>query len=82
VLVALFPGDGVGPEVIEQAARVLGRGCGDRLTFEEAPSNRVHGRGGPDRAGGRGRDRGRRPHRGSGRPASTSQMGDAVVAAL
>jgi len=36
-LIALLPGDGIGPEVIEQAVRVLDAVCGDTLTFEEAP---------------------------------------------
>jgi 3-isopropylmalate dehydrogenase len=36
MLVALLPGDGIGPEVIEQAVRVLRVVCGDALTFEEA----------------------------------------------
>ncbi|TVV75489.1 3-isopropylmalate dehydrogenase [Sphingomonas solaris] len=37
MLVALLPGDGIGPEVIEQTVRVLHAVCGDALTFEEAP---------------------------------------------
>ncbi|QJU59476.1 3-isopropylmalate dehydrogenase [Sphingomonas sp. AP4-R1] len=34
-LIALFPGDGIGPEVIAQARRVLDVVCGDRLSYEE-----------------------------------------------
>jgi 3-isopropylmalate dehydrogenase len=34
-LIALFPGDGIGPEVIAQARRVLDVVCGDALTYEE-----------------------------------------------
>ncbi len=37
MLIALLPGDGIGPEVIEQARRVLDAVCGDTLTYEEAP---------------------------------------------
>jgi len=37
MLIALLPGDGIGPEVIAQAKAVLETVCGDRLTFEEAP---------------------------------------------
>lgn len=37
MLIALLPGDGIGPEVIAQARAVLDAVCGDRLTFEEAP---------------------------------------------
>ncbi|HWW63941.1 MAG TPA: 3-isopropylmalate dehydrogenase [Sphingomonadaceae bacterium] len=37
MLIALLPGDGIGPEVTEQAVRVLRAVCGDTLTFEEAP---------------------------------------------
>jgi 3-isopropylmalate dehydrogenase len=37
MLIALLPGDGIGPEVITQAKAVLEAVCGDRLTFEEAP---------------------------------------------
>jgi 3-isopropylmalate dehydrogenase len=37
MLIALLPGDGIGPEVITQARAVLEAVCGDRLTFEEAP---------------------------------------------
>ncbi len=37
VLVALLPGDGIGPEVIAEARRVLDALAIDRLTFEEAP---------------------------------------------
>ena len=36
MLVALLPGDGIGPERIEQAVRVLDTVCGNRLTFENA----------------------------------------------
>ncbi|WP_404709985.1 3-isopropylmalate dehydrogenase [Sphingomonas sp. MMS24-J13] len=36
MLIALLPGDGIGPEVITQARAVLEAVCGDRLTFEEA----------------------------------------------
>jgi 3-isopropylmalate dehydrogenase len=47
MLVALFPGDGVGPEIIEQAVRVLEKVGGGRLTLEEAPvgatAYRTHG---------------------------------------
>src|SRR4051812_25475716 len=35
MLIALLPGDGIGPEVIAQARRVLDVVCGDRLTYEE-----------------------------------------------
>ena len=37
MLIALLPGDGIGPEVVEQAVRVLGAVTGDALTFEQAP---------------------------------------------
>ena len=37
MLIALLPGDGIGPEVIAEARRVLDKVCGDRLSFEEAP---------------------------------------------
>jgi len=37
MLIALLPGDGIGPEVIAEARRVLKAVCGDKLTFEEAP---------------------------------------------
>ena len=37
MLIALLPGDGIGPEVIAEARRVLERVCGDKLRFEEAP---------------------------------------------
>ena len=37
MLVALLPGDGIGPEVIEQAVRVLDVLAIDGLRFEEAP---------------------------------------------
>jgi 3-isopropylmalate dehydrogenase len=35
-LIAVLPGDGIGPEVTAQAVRVLRNVCGDRLSFEEA----------------------------------------------
>jgi len=37
MLIALLPGDGIGPEVIAEARRVLDVVCGDKLSFEEAP---------------------------------------------
>jgi 3-isopropylmalate dehydrogenase len=37
MLIALLPGDGIGPEVIAEARRVLEVVCGDKLSFEEAP---------------------------------------------
>jgi 3-isopropylmalate dehydrogenase len=37
MLIALLPGDGIGPEVIAQARRVLDAVCGDALSYEEAP---------------------------------------------
>ena len=37
MLIALLPGDGIGPEVIAEARRVLEKVCGDALSFEEAP---------------------------------------------
>ncbi|WP_419825640.1 3-isopropylmalate dehydrogenase [Sphingomonas sp.] len=37
MLIALLPGDGIGPEVTAEAVRVLEAVAGDRLTFEEAP---------------------------------------------
>jgi 3-isopropylmalate dehydrogenase len=37
MLIALLPGDGIGPEVTAQAVRVLSAVCGDALAFEEAP---------------------------------------------
>jgi 3-isopropylmalate dehydrogenase len=37
MLIALLPGDGIGPEVIAQSRRVLDVVCGDRLSYEEAP---------------------------------------------
>jgi 3-isopropylmalate dehydrogenase len=37
MLIALLPGDGIGPEVIAEARRVLDRVCGGKLRFEEAP---------------------------------------------
>src|SRR5438132_3226360 len=35
MLIALLPGDGIGPEVTAQARRVLEKVCGDRLSFEQ-----------------------------------------------
>ena len=35
-LIAVLPGDGIGPEVTREAVRILKTVCGDRLTFEEA----------------------------------------------
>ena len=37
MLIALLPGDGIGPEVIREARRVLDVVCGDALSYEEAP---------------------------------------------
>ena len=37
MLIALLPGDGIGPEVIAEARRVLEAVCGATLRFEEAP---------------------------------------------
>ncbi|MFS0738599.1 3-isopropylmalate dehydrogenase [Sphingomonas sp. 1P06PA] len=37
MLIALLPGDGIGPEVIVEARRVLDAVCGGALSFEEAP---------------------------------------------
>jgi len=37
MLIALCPGDGVGPEVIAEAVRVLKAVCGESLTLEESP---------------------------------------------
>ena len=37
MLIALLPGDGIGPEVVAEARRVLEVVCGDKLSFEEAP---------------------------------------------
>ena len=37
MLIALLPGDGIGPEVIAQAVRVLKAVCGNALDFAEAP---------------------------------------------
>jgi 3-isopropylmalate dehydrogenase len=37
MLIALLPGDGIGPEVIVEARRVLDAVCGDTLSYEEAP---------------------------------------------
>lgn len=36
MLIALLPGDGIGPEVVAEATRVLKAVVGDRLTFETA----------------------------------------------
>ena len=36
-LIALLPGDGIGPEVVEQAVRVLAAAGAGGLTYEEAP---------------------------------------------
>lgn len=36
MLIALLPGDGIGPEVIAEAVRVLDRVAGDKLSFETA----------------------------------------------
>ena len=38
MLIALLPGDGIGPEVIAEARRVLDKVCGDKLSFAEAPA--------------------------------------------
>jgi 3-isopropylmalate dehydrogenase len=35
-VIAVLPGDGIGPEVTREAVRALEKVCGDRLTFEEA----------------------------------------------
>ena len=37
MLIALLPGDGIGPEVVTQAVRVLDKVAGDRLSYETAP---------------------------------------------
>jgi len=37
MLIALLPGDGIGPEVIAEARRVLDAVCGDRLSYQQAP---------------------------------------------
>jgi 3-isopropylmalate dehydrogenase len=37
MLIALLPGDGIGPEVIAEARRVLDAVCGDALSYEQAP---------------------------------------------
>ncbi len=37
MLIALLPGDGIGPEVVAEARRVLDAACGDMLSYEEAP---------------------------------------------
>ena len=37
MLVALLPGDGIGPEVLNEARAVLELVCGTKLRFEEAP---------------------------------------------
>ena len=34
MLIALLPGDGIGPEVITEAVRVLERVVGDKLSYE------------------------------------------------
>lgn len=34
-LIAVLPGDGIGPEVTAQAVRVLDKVCGDRLSYQE-----------------------------------------------
>ena len=58
MLVALLPGDGIGPEVIEQAVRVLRAVCGDALTFEEAPvGGAAYKAAGPSAAAGDARSR-------------------------
>ncbi|MFD1952093.1 3-isopropylmalate dehydrogenase [Sphingomonas arantia] len=36
MLIALLPGDGIGPEVVAQARRVLDAVCGDALSYETA----------------------------------------------
>ncbi|SDC14387.1 3-isopropylmalate dehydrogenase [Sphingomonas sp. YR710] len=47
MLIALLPGDGIGPEVVAEATRVLKAVVGDRLTFETAAvggaAYKVHG---------------------------------------
>lgn len=37
MLIALLPGDGIGPEVTAEAVKVLRAVCGDALDFKEAP---------------------------------------------
>jgi 3-isopropylmalate dehydrogenase len=37
MLIALLPGDGIGPEVVTEARRVLDKVCGDALRYETAP---------------------------------------------
>jgi 3-isopropylmalate dehydrogenase len=37
MLIALLPGDGIGPEVVGEARRVLDAVCGDALSYEQAP---------------------------------------------
>lgn len=37
MLIALLPGDGIGPEVVAEARRVLDAACGAMLSYEEAP---------------------------------------------
>jgi len=37
MLIALLPGDGIGPEVLAEGERVLRAATGDRLSFESAP---------------------------------------------
>ena len=34
MLIALLPGDGIGPEVIAEAVRVLDKVVGDKLSYE------------------------------------------------
>jgi len=36
MLIALLPGDGIGPEIVREARAVLDQVCGDRLRYEEA----------------------------------------------
>src|SRR6185369_10160767 len=36
-LIALLPGDGIGPEVVEQSVRVLAAAGAEGLTYEAAP---------------------------------------------
>jgi 3-isopropylmalate dehydrogenase len=37
MLIALLPGDGIGPEVVTEARRVLDAVCGTKLSYEQAP---------------------------------------------
>ena len=37
MLIALLPGDGIGPEIVAEARRVLEAVCGDKLSYETAP---------------------------------------------